>query len=63
MWSSPHRDDFEEAPGLSSGQIRYSISRTVGGGDEERERMNDRQCPAIVLVGRRMHDSPGRPNF
>lgn len=63
MWSSPQREAFEVAPGLSSGQIRYSIRRTGGGGEEERERRNERQCSAIFLVGRRRHDSPLTPNF
>lgn len=65
MWSSPQRDgaELERAPGLSSGHIRYSIKRTGGEEREERERMNERQCSAIFLVGRRRHDSPVMPNF
>ena len=41
----------------------YSIRRTDGGGEDERERMNERQCSATFFVGRRRHDSPLTPNF
>ena len=41
----------------------YSIRRTGGGGEDERERMKERQCSATFLVGRRRHDSPLTPNF
>ena len=45
-WSSPQREVFKVALGLSSGQIMYSIRRTGGGGEDERERTNERQCSA-----------------
>ena len=57
-WSSPQREVFKVVLGLSLGQIMYSIRRTGGGGEDERERMNEWQCSATFLVGRRRHGSP-----
>ena len=62
-WSSLQREVFKVALGLSSGQIMYSIRRMGGGGEDERERTNERQCSATFLVGRRRHGSPLTPNF
>ena len=63
MWSSPQCEVFKVVLGLSLGQIMYSIRRTGGGREDEQERMNEQQCSATFLVGRRRHDSLLMPNF